>query len=150
MFHTSDRPIAVGDNLVLLYCPTWYVILLRSSWRPVQLSRHGSSILKDIMSIWGNISTCPVPLVHPQPNVISGDRSGFQAVERRSLQYRPTTKAKSSSSQSASMPGHSRVTALHMGIPAPSRPLDATESSQSVDHDSDYSQLKKKTKVAAL
>jgi hypothetical protein len=88
------------------------------------------------------------PNIPDQNSTLPSHNSALQSARTNSLQRRPSANASSSSSSSAAGQGHSRATSINSAIVA--TPAGAGSTSQRVDYDSDDSQVKKKTKVAAL
>ena len=178
LFHTSDRPIVLGDNMVFLYCPQC-VFTPENPSRTLFLATH---VLYTVVNIRDSVFyldrlevlynyvvmeplfmkiACPYvgtyilfSLVHDadqplvtvsspttsnQPQSDSAQHRSIQStVLPSSVQQRPSANASSSRSAAA---GHGSLRAA---------PHDPSFAAQPADYDSDDSQVKKKTKVAAL
>ena len=179
LFHTSDRPIVLGDNLVFLYCPQC-VFTPENPGRTLfsathvlytVVNIHNSVFYLDRLEILCNYvvmeplfmkiacpylgtyilfsqvhdglqpgATLPSSTTSSQLQSDSAQQRSIQsAVLPSSVQQRPSANASSSSRSAAAGHGSHRAA-----------PNDSSFAVQPVDYDSNDSQVKKKTKVAAL
>jgi len=187
LFHTADRPISLGDNMVFLHCPNC-VFTPEAPSRTLFLSTHVLYTvvhIRDLVFYWDRVEVlCNYVAMEPlfskiqspyvgtyilfTPTHDSGEllppvsssslshqqQSGSSQQSYRQLQVRPgslhqrqPTGATASAHSSAPGAGLHRTSAHDSTFGA--QPLRSSLVNP-IDYDSDDSQVKKKTKVAAV
>jgi hypothetical protein len=165
LYHKSERPIVIEINLVFLYCPQCAftpqhpcrTLFLVTHVRYIVVHQRGPVFYFDRVDVLNNyidmnplflkisntdreVPSVPSPFFPPQqPSAPSVTNSDLQPADRSSFQRRPSAHVPSSSSSSTVVQGSSRANALSVPLIVPP-----------TEYDSDDSQVKKKTKVAAL